>query len=220
MKQLPILVLIAVLTVSIFACDGDTAEAPTAPATAAKSSEATQSPVKPTNTPMSEQRNTLPPEPTSMPTATSAPTAALEPTATLPPTAEPKPTAEPSPTHMATTAPAPTAAATFTPEPEPTPASASPIAADLAALGDNLLWVAHFDRATQKWSVYDASGAFTPDSLPIPNKENIPDASEIAALIILVPEKIYSIAAREKQTVEFDGRSFTLYPGANPMQWK
>ena len=41
-----------------------------------------------------------------------------------------------------------------------------PVAAALAPLGDNLLWVAHHDNATGTWSLYDPSGTFALSELP------------------------------------------------------
>ena len=61
----------------------------------------------------------------------------------------------------------------------PAPAAGEPVAAALAPLGSNLLWVAHLDNTTKQWSVYDTkqwfvydpSGSFfspdfSPDSCP------------------------------------------------------
>ena len=222
MKQFAILALSLLLAIGLLACGADTSE-PTDTATpAASSGQATAVPAEPTNTP--------PPEPTAVPANTPYPTPApaptstpvLEPTAThepaAPPTPEPDPTT--TPTQAPTPDPEPTNAPTTAPEPAATEAPALPIAADLAPLGDNLLFVAYFDGATQTWSVYDASGTFSPDQLPLPPGQTTPDAADIGEITELVLGEIYTFLMREGQTAVLNGTSMTFYPRVNQLLWK
>ena len=123
-----------------------------------------------------------------------------------------------APAHTAT--PEPTAV----PEPlatsEPTPEPELPIATDLAPLGDNLLWVAYFDNRTKQWSVYDHSGTFSPDKLPLPPGENVPDASAVGPLTELLVKSIYWISLSESQTVQLGDQTQTFSAGANFIAWK
>lgn len=231
MKQFAVMVLIGLTIAGILACGGETVDPTSTPAPAAA---ATQPPAEPSITPA--------PTDTPEPTATSVPepTATPEPTA-IPapsPTAAPTPTEAPEPTPTATPAPAPTAVPeptatpvpTATPEPEPTATPAPtpeptqepepPIAIDLAPLGDNLLLVAYLDRANQKWFVYDATGDFKPEDIPLPPGMGVPEASEIGALSELEPGEIYTFVVNENQTVELGGNSFTFYEGGNLQAWK
>ena len=129
-----------------------------------------------------------------MPVPTEAPPAT--------PTPEPEPTATPEPT--------------VTPEPE---RAENPVAADLAPLGDNLLWVAHFNNETKLWSVYDPSGTFSPDMLPIVGQE-VPDVSSIEELSALASREIYWLMMSEDQTAVLGGVSRTLVAGLlNGVVW-
>ena len=123
-----------------------------------------------------------------------------------------------APAHTAT--PEPTAV----PEPpatsEPTPEPELPIATDLAPLGDNLLWVAYFDNRTKQWSVYDHSGTFSPDKLPLPPGENVPDASAVGSLTELLVKSIYWISLSESQTVQLGDQTQTFSAGENFIVWK
>lgn len=134
-----------------------------------------------------------------MPVPTEAPTAtpALEPTATPEPTAAPVPTA--------------------TPAPEP---PESPVLAELAPLGDNLLWAAHYDNATGQWSVYDPSGTFSPEMLPLPPGQSAEGITSFLSINRLVPGQIYSLMVREDQTAVLGGVSRTLRGGTiNLFRW-
>ena len=139
-------------------------------------------------------------------------TPAPEPTAT--PQPEPTPTPEPEPT--ATLEPEPTA----TPAPEPTAEPDLSIASDLAPLGDNLRFVAYLDRAIQKWFVYDATGDFKPEDLPLPPRAEAPDPSEIGALTELVTGQIYSFIVNEQQTAQFERFTEIFYAGRNDILWR
>ena len=232
MKQLAILALAALLTIGILACGTESAEPEATAAPASGGAQATEPPADPTNTPV--------PEPTAAPANTPVPADTPEPTAT--PVPEPTNTPVPEPTNTpvpepeatevpaATTPPEPAATAepeatvapdpTATPEPAPTETPALPIAADLASLGDNLLFVAYFDRVTQGWLVYDASGTFTPDQLPLPPDAGAPDPSDIGELTELIVGDIYYFVMTEGQRAVLNGRSVTFYQALNPLQWK
>ena len=91
----------------------------------------------------------------------------------------------------------------------------------LAPLGDNLIWVAHFDNATKGLFVYDPSGTFTPDVLPLPPGLSIDDPSDIGALTELVTGKIYWIMAGKEQTVQLGSQDdVTINSGLNFLSWK
>ena len=231
MKQLALLVLIGLTIVGILACGGETAEPTDAPAP-------TVAPTQPAAVP------TEPPAPadTPVPAATATPAPTPEPTDTPAPaptaTSAPEPTATPEPEPTATTAPEPTAtpepAPTATPEPEPTTApeptatltpepTAEPdlsISSDLAPLGDNLRFVAYLDRATQKWFVYDATGDFRPEDIPLPPGMAVPDASDIGALTELEPGEVYTIVLNENQTVELNGNSYSIFADGDFLVWR
>ena len=95
-----------------------------------------------------------------------------------------------------------------------------PIAADLAPLGDNLLFVAYLDRATQTWQVYDPTGNFNPEDIPLPPGMAVPDASEIGALTELEPGEIYTIVLNENTTVELNGNSYTMFADGDFLVWQ
>ena len=248
MKLFAILILSGLLAITIIACGGDSASPTNTPGTAAGSAQATQPPA-PTSTTAPEPTvaPTEAPEPTAMPkpTATEAPA----PTAMPDPTALPDPTTPPTPEPTATTAPTPTATpkpeptatpqpeATATPEPDPTatpeptttptptptpepdPTPVLPIAEDLAPLGDNLLWVAYFEGATQTLSAYDPSGTFKPEDA-LPPGLSVPDPSEIGELTELVSLRIYNVMVSEGMEVELNGAIVTLYAGLNSLFWR
>ena len=90
---------------------------------------------------------------------------------------------------------------------------------DLAPLGDNLLWVAHYDNSTQQLSAYDPSGTFSPEMVLPPGQET-PDASEIATLTNLTPGQIYFLSVEQSQTVQLNGNTFTLNQGVNFIAWR
>lgn len=103
-------------------------------------------------------------------------------------------------------------------EPEPEPEL--PIAKDLVPLGDNLLWVAHFDNRTKGWSIYDHSGTFSPDKLPLPPGETVPMAEDIEPLTELVVKSIYWIMLNEAQTVQLESQSANFLAGPNLLVWR
>ena len=230
MRQLKAIVLIGLISAVIVACGSET-PAPTntasPPATAQLPTEAPNTPTPvPTATPAPTP--TLAPEPTDAPAPTVVPTAAPDPTATPEPTAIAEPTATPEPTATSTPEPtvAPTAEPTATPEATeaptvaPTPAPPiDPVAAELAPLGDNLLWVSHYDNSTQQLSVYDPSGTFSPEFVLPPGQEP-PDASEIAALTNLAPGQIYFLSVEQEQTVDLRGNKVSLVKGVNFLLWR
>lgn len=217
MKRLAILALTGLLAAAILACGGDSADPTAAPATTAAAPVATEPPPAPTNTPAPEPTDAPEPTATAMPEPTS--TAVADPTAT----AEPQPTATSAPEPTATPEPQPTSTpeptATATPEPTATEPPEPLIATSLAALGNNLLWVAHFDSETQRLSAYNPSGTFTPEQA-LPPMVPVPDPSEIGMLTELMPSNIYTLMVRERQDVELNGRQTTLWPGINQFFWR
>ena len=189
-KKLAAIAIIGLLTAGIIACGGNDTPNPT---------------------------NTAAP-----PTATLTPdTPTPQPTNTPTPTATPRPTNTPAPT--ATPQPPPTARPTNTPPPAtpaPTPTSGlQPITVALSPLGDNLLWVAHYDNPTGRISVYDPSGEFSPESLPLPPDLSLDDASSLPALTHLVAGKIYFVAVREQQQVVLGNEIRNLTAGVNFLTW-
>ncbi len=93
-----------------------------------------------------------------------------------------------------------------------------PIAADLAPLGDNLLWVAHYDNAMQQVLVYDPSGSFSPDMLALPPGVSVdPDSPPVLAQ--LVSRRIYWVAVSQEQTAVLGGATRDLAPGVNTLIW-
>ncbi len=222
MRILATIVIISLIAVGIVACGDDSTE----PATGATSPavEATQVPTVVPDTPTPRPSATTPPANTPTPTSrpeptspppTAVPTVAPEPTAT----STPEPTVAPTPEPAATATPMPTAVASPTSAPEPTSVpEEAPIVADLAPLGDSLLWVAHFDNATKLWSVYDPSGTFSPDMLPLVGQD-VPDASSIGELSALDTRQIYWLMVSEAQTAVLGGVSRTLVLGLNGVPW-
>ena len=87
-----------------------------------------------------------------------------------------------------------------------------PVAIVLAPLGDNLLWVAHYDNPTATWSVYDPSDTFSPSELPFPGGA---DSGPIGDLTHMVHGAIYWIKVIEEQTVTLGGVPVTLDAGVN-----
>ena len=232
MRKLLAIVLVGVVSAAIIAC-GSEIPAPTNTAPPPVATQVpTEAPDTPTpvptatSVPANTPSPTLPPtdtpvptaEPTAGPelTATPEPTAAPEPTATLEPTATsaPEPTVEPTAEPTAT--PEPTEAPTVAPTPAP---SLDPVAAELAPLGDNLMWVSHYDNATQQLSVYDPSGTFSPEFVLPPGQEP-PDASEIALLTNLTPGQIYFISVEQEQTVDLRGNRVFLREGITFILWR
>ena len=94
-----------------------------------------------------------------------------------------------------------------------------PVAAALAPLGANLLWVAHYDNPTGQWSVYDPSGTSSPDSLPLPPGQSAPSPSSIGALTHVVPRKVYWMNISRDATVTLGGTARTLTAGINSVSW-
>ena len=235
MQTLATIVLITLIAVGVVACGGDTAEPATE--TAPQSVSATEVPARPADTPTPMPTATTAPTntpaptstPATVPTNTPAPTVAPTLAPTTAPTTAPEPTATPVPT--ATPAPVPTEVPTSTPTPEPEPTATleptatpepepaeNPVAAHLAPLRDNLLWVAHFDNETKEWAVYDPSGTFSPDLLPLVGQD-VPDASSIGELSVLVPRQIYWLMVSDAQTAVLGGVSRNLVSGLNGVPW-
>ena len=94
-----------------------------------------------------------------------------------------------------------------------------PVAAALAPLGNNLLWAAYYDNATKQWSVYDPTGAFSPDLLLLPPEQSVPSPSSIGALTHLVPRKVYGVYISRDETVTLRGTARTLTAGINSVSW-
>ncbi len=230
MKQLAVLALLGLLVLSVVACGSETAEPTNTPAPAATAVPPTSPPPAPTSTPVPEPTTapTEAPEPTPTTAPEPSPTPEPEPTAAPDPTDTPTPTETPAPAPTETPAPQPTdtpePAPTATPEPtatppptrepEPTDPPIPPIAMDFAALGDNLLWVAYIDAATQRMSAYNPSGTFTPEQAAPPGAP-VPDASEVAPLTQVQAGRVHVVAVAENQTVELRGRTMDLYAGIN-----
>ncbi len=201
-KKLAAIAIIGLLAAGIIACGGsDTPD--------------------PTNTAAPPTATLTPDTPTPMPTNTPTPTDTPRATDTPAPTATPRPTNTPAP--AATPQPQPTARPTDTPPPAtpaPTPtAGLQPVADALSPLGDNLLWVAHYDNPTGRISVYDPSGAFSPESLPLPPDLSLEDASSLPALTHLVSGKIYFVAVIEQQQVVLGNEIRNLTAGVNFLTW-
>lgn len=159
--------------------------------------------------------------PTLQPPDTPAPTNPPRPTNPPAPNNPPRPTNPPTPT--VTPQPPPTARPTETPPPAtpaPTPtAGLQPVADALSPLGDNLLWVAHYDNPTGQISVYDPSGAFSPEALPLPPDLSINNASSLPAITHLVSGKIYFVAVIEQQQVALGNEIRNLTAGVNFLTW-
>ena len=194
LKQFAAIGLIALLAVVMIACGGS--DAPEPAATTAAPATATPAPDTPTPRPAS----------TIAPTATPRPTATAAPTATA--TSRPAATATPIPTAM----PEPTA----TPQPTATPRPTSePVADALAPLGDNLLWVAHYDNATRRISVYDPSGAFTVDALPVPTGLSLDDSDSLPVITHLIQDEIYFVNVSRAQQLVLGDQIINLVAGVN-----
>ena len=201
-KKLAAIAIIGLLAAGIIACGGSDTPDPTNTA-------APPTPAPASDTPTPQPTNT--PAPTDTPRATDTPA----PTATPRPTNTPTPTATPQlqPTARPTNTPPPA-----TPAPTPT-AGLQPVADALSPLGDNLLWVAHYDNPTGRISVYDPSGAFSPESLPLPPDLSLDDASSLPALTHLVSGKIYFVAVSEQQQVVLGNEIRNLTAGVNFLTW-
>ena len=228
MKLLAAFLCLGLLALSVIACGSETAEPPNTPVPATPTQPAASPTVVPVVAPTATTAPTQAPTPEPLPTDTPVPepepTAAPEPTATQEPTETPEPTVTPEPTPTLAPAHTATPEPTAVPEPpatsEPTPEPELPIATDLAPLGDNLLWVAYFDNRTKQWSVYDHSGTFSPDKLPLPPGENVPDASAVGSLTELLVKSIYWISLSESQTVQLGDQTQTFSAGENFIVWK
>ena len=190
-EKLAAIAIIGLLAAGIIACGGSN-DAP-----------------DPTNTAAPPTATLTPDTPTPQPTNTPAPTATPRPTNTPAPTATP----QPPPTARPTETPPPA-----TPAPTPT-AGLQPVADALSPLGDNLLWVAHYDNPTGQISVYDPSGAFSPESLPLPPDLSLDDASSLPAITHLVSGKIYFVAVIEQQQVVLGNEIRNLTAGVNFLTW-
>ncbi len=94
-----------------------------------------------------------------------------------------------------------------------------PVAAALAPLGANLRWAAYYDNATKQWSVYDPSGAFSPDLLLLPPDQSVPSRSSIGVLTHLVPRTVYGVYISRDETVTLRGTARNLTAGINSVSW-
>ena len=83
------------------------------------------------------------------------------------------------------------------------PEASSAIAQALEPLGDNLVMVWGFDRASQNWSFYDPSPAF----------------ARFNTVNAMTPGRFYYIVVERDQTVNLNGQQRTLFPGWNPLAW-
>lgn len=85
-------------------------------------------------------------------------------------------------------------------------------------MGDSLLWVAHYDNATQSLSVYDPSETFSPEMVLPPGREPS-DASKLGTLTNLTQGHIYFLSVSEAQIAVLGGAARTLSPGLNLIVW-
>ena len=227
MKLISMIVALGLLASLILACGGEAAE-PTVAPTVSTGSESTQVPTQPAAT--EAPAPTAAPQPTLAPTATPESTSIPVPTAVPTATALPEPTPAPAPTTVPTSTPQPTATVVPTATPEPTPTQepmatptteppSDPDAAEslLAPLGDNLQWVAHFDNRTKEWSVFDPSGSFSPDLLPLVG-QSTPDPSDINELSKLLSGEIYWVLLKEPQSAVIDGVSMDFPTIFSPLR--
>ncbi len=216
MRKLAAIVLAGLLVAVLVACGS---EAPAVPDTPVPpTSIPTLAPTSPPDTPAPAATATTA-APTEAPAPTEPPQPTEEPVATAVPTQAPEPTdtPEPDPTPVPENTPTPEPTSTPTPTPEP---DLPPIVVTLAPLGDNLIWVAHYDNATQNLFVYDPSGTFSPDVLPLPPGVSVDDPSAIGSLSELVTGKIYWIMAGKEQKVQLGGQELTISSGLNFLSWR
>ena len=89
----------------------------------------------------------------------------------------------------------------------------------LAPLGDTLQWVAQYDNITKRWVVFDPSGTFSVESLPLPASVPIPDWSTVGELTHLIPNLLYWVNVSQDKTVELRGVNRPLARGINPITW-
>ena len=232
MRKLAAILLAGLLAALLIACGSETPAATDTPVPPTAVAEPTQAPTGPPDTPAPAPTATAvpteapaptdTPAPTEAPAPTPVPTAAPAPTNTPEPTATPEP--EDTPTPEPTAMPEPTAAPEPTAEPEPTAAptptpepDVPPIAAALAPLGDNLIWVAHYDNPTKDLSVYDPSGTFSLDEVPLPPGLSISDTKPLTELDV---GKIYWIMASRDQTVQLGSQNVIIRSGFNFISWR
>ena len=224
MRILAAIVIVGLLAAILAACGSDAPAATDTPVPPTASAPSTQAPTSPPATPTqaptataaapTEAPGSTPPRvPTVTPAPTAAPTTAPEPTST--PQPSPTPVPEDTPTPEPTATPEPTSTATPTPEPD-----LPPIAVTLAPLADNLIWVAHYDNATQGLFVFDPSGTFSPDELPLPPGVSVDDPSAIAPLTEIVAGKIYWIMVSREQTVQLGSQNVNIMSGLNFLSWR
>ena len=167
-------------------------------------------------TPTPEPTLTPTPAPTPTPTPTPEPTATPTPT----PTAAPTPTPTPEPTATPTAAPtfSPTVAPTLRPAP-PRPVGGYPLEPDIQPLGDNLLWIAHFNNATKTWAVFDRSSTFSPDMLPVPAFLAPTDLSLVNFLDTLKVGDVYYFAVSQAANLQLGGKPRELDQGVSHIVW-
>ena len=95
-----------------------------------------------------------------------------------------------------------------------------PVATALAPLGSNLQYVLHFDNVSQSWSVYDPSGAFSPDLLGQITPPWLPITLSAEPLTQLVPKLYYELFLTQDQTVTLEGVVYRLFGGGSTMIWQ
>ena len=96
---------------------------------------------------------------------------------------------------------------------------AVPAAEAFAPLGDTLQWAALYDNVTQRWVVFDPSGTFSVESLPLPAKVPIPDWSTVGEITHLIPNLLYWVNVNHDESVELGGVNRPLARGINPVIW-
>ena len=96
---------------------------------------------------------------------------------------------------------------------------AVPVEETLASLADGLQWVAVFDQVTKRWVVYDPSGTFTVEALPLPAQVPTPPWSTVGELTHLIPSLIYWVNVDRDLSAQLADRNLSLTRGTNPLIW-
>ena len=94
-----------------------------------------------------------------------------------------------------------------------------PLEPDIQPLGDNLLWVAHFDNATKEWLVFDRSSTFSPDLLPVPSFLIPTDLAQVGFLDALKAGEAYYFAVSQAVNITLGEKSRQLDQGVSLVVW-
>ena len=90
-------------------------------------------------------------------------------------------------------------------------------------LAGNLLFIAHWDEAAQRWLVHDVAGEFTPGPVDPPPGMAVPPDPELGILNELEPGKLYDFHVRSDQIVnivEGEMGDWHFNAGANFIEWR